>query len=122
MSTRPDGGESLRQRLWRTRLVQTALREPVDPLLFRRPPARVVAGLIQLGVSYVTAWPAIAVLGTLAVWMKRPEILLGGPVLYGLSWIVFAVGLALLGPKSLNAGRTFGLLLVRRLAERYLHR
>lgn len=111
---------SLRQRLRRTRLVQKALAEPVDPQLLRRPSARIVAGLLLIGVSYVICWPAITALGAIAAWLRQPKLLLGGPVLYGLSWVVFATGLALVGSKALRSGRGFGLLLVRRLAERYL--
>ena len=120
LSSSPNAGKSFRQRLWRTRLVQAALHEPIDPLLFKRPPTRVLAGLALMGASYVIGWPAIAALGTIAAWTRRPKLLLGGPPLYGLSWIVFAVGMAFLGSKSLRSGRAFGLLLVRRLAEKYL--
>jgi len=101
-------------------LVQSALHEPIDPSLFGRPPARVVVGLILIGASYLVGWPAIAALGTIAAWTGRPKLLLGGPALYGLSWIVFAVGVAFVGSRSLRSGRAFGLLLVRRLAEKYL--
>jgi hypothetical protein len=52
--------------------------------------------------------------------LRQPKLLLGGPVLYGLSWLVFAIGLAFIGSKSISAGRALGLLLVRRLAERFL--
>jgi hypothetical protein len=100
--------------------VRTALAEPIDPQLLRRPSARVVCGLLLIGASYVICWPAITALGAIAAWTRQPKLLLGGPVLYGLSWIVFAAGLALVGSKALRSGRGVGLLLVRRLAERYL--
>lgn len=120
MSSQPGPRESLRQRLRRTHLVQRALQEPVDPQLLQRPSARIVVGLVLIGASYLIGWPAIAALGAVAAWIRQPKLLLGGPVLYGLSWIVFVAGLALVGSKALRSGRAFGLLLVRCLAERYL--
>jgi len=89
-------------------------------MLLRPPSTRIVVGLILLGASYVLAWPCIALLGAIAAWLRRPVLLLGGPVLYGLSWLVFAIGLAFIGSKSLGTGRALGMLLVRRLAEKFL--
>jgi hypothetical protein len=111
---------SFRQWLRRRRLVQKALDTPIDPVLLRPPSARIVVGLILLGGSYLLGWPAIALLGAIAAWLRRPVLLLGGPVLYGVSWLVFAIGLVFIGSKSISTGRAFGLLLVRRLAERFL--
>lgn len=113
---------SLRERLRQTRLVRTALATPVDPALLRRPPARVVVGLLLLGLSYVAGWPAIASLGAIAAWLGEPKLLVAGPVVYGLSWAIFAIGLAVMGKQSVSMGRAFGLWLVRRLAERFLSR
>jgi hypothetical protein len=79
-----------------------------------------MAGLLLVGASHVIGWPAIAALGAVAAWTGQPKLLLGGPALYGLSWIVFAAGLALAGRRASHSGRAFGLLLVRCLAERYL--
>jgi len=109
-----------RARLRDTRLVRTALATPVDPALHAPPPPRIVAGLLLLGASYLLGWPAIALLGALAAWAGRPLWLLGGPVLYGLSWAVFAVGLVLLGKQSLGLARAFGWFALRRFAERFL--
>jgi len=100
--------------------VQKALSTPTDPVLLQPPSPRIVAGLVLLVLSYVIGWPAIALLGAIAAWLKRPILLLGGPVLYGLSWLVFAVGLVVIGSKSVRTGRALGLLLVKKLAERYL--
>jgi hypothetical protein len=110
----------LRQWLRQRRLVQTALATPIDPTIFRRPPPRVVAGLVLLGLSYALGWPTVLALGGLAAWLHLPRLLVVGPVVYGVSWIFFVLGLALIGSKSMAAGRAFGLWLVRRLAERFL--
>ena len=114
------GWGRLRAWLRGTRLVRKALDTPVDPVLRQPPSARIVVGLLLLGASYVLGWPAIALLGAIAAWLRRPAWLLGAPVLYVFSWAVFAVGLVFIGSKSISTGRAFGLLLVRKLAERYL--
>ena len=100
--------------------MRKALATPIDPVLLQPPSARIVAGLLLLGASWLLGWPAIALLGAIAAWLRRPVLLLGGPVLYGVSWAVFAVGLVCIGTKSIRTGRAFGLLLVRKLAEKCL--
>ncbi len=100
--------------------MQLALSTPPDPMLRQRPPARVIVGLVLLVGSYLVAWPAIAALGAVAAWFQAPKLLLGAPILYGASWLVFAIGLGLVGSKSVSIGRALGLALVRKLAERYL--
>jgi hypothetical protein len=101
-------------------VVQKALATTIDPQFLRRPPPRILLGLVLLGASYVFGWPAIIALGAIAAWTKQPKLLLVGPPLYGFSWILFALGLALIGSKSISAGRAFGLLLLRRFAEKFL--
>jgi len=118
--TSTSAGQSLRRWLRRRRLVVRALEMPPDPLVPQRRSARIVIGLILLVMSYPLGWPAIAALGAVAAWLKQPKLLLGGPVLYGFSWLMFGLGLALIGSKSVRAGRALGLALVRKLAERYL--
>jgi hypothetical protein len=103
-----------------TRLVRKALATPIDPVLLQPPSARIVSGLVLLAASYLLGWPAIALVGAIAAWLRRPSLLLAGPLLYGFSWVVFAVGLLLIGGKSISTGRAFGLWMIRRFAERYL--
>ena len=117
---RPGKLGRFRARLRASWLVQKALTTPVDPVLRQPPSARIVTGLILLGASYLLGWPAMALLGAVAAWLRRPILLVGGPVLYGFSWLVFLVGLLFIGSRSLSTGRAFGLLVVRRLAERFL--
>jgi hypothetical protein len=113
-------GHSLRRWLRQRRLVQRALETPPDPIFSQPPSARIVVGLVLLAASYLLGWPAIAAFGVAAAWLRQPKLILGGPVLYGLSWLIFAIGLALIGSKSVGAGRALGLALVRKLAQRYL--
>jgi len=79
-----------------------------------------MVGLLLLGASYILGWPAVIVLGAAAAWLRQPKLLLASPVVYGLSWAIFAIGLAFIGSKSISAGRGLGLLLVRKLAEKFL--
>jgi hypothetical protein len=120
VSPRSQRFAKLRARLRDTKLVRKALETPVDPVLLQPPSARIVTGLVLLGASYFLGWPAIALLGAIAAWLRRPILLAGGPLLYGLSWLVFAIGLVFIGSKSLGTGRAFGLLLIKKLAERFL--
>ena len=119
-SAGPSRRGRLRAWLRDTRLVRRALETPIDPVLLQPPSARIVVGLLLLGASYLLGWPAIALLGAIAAWLRRPVLLLGGPVLYAFSWVVFAVGLVFIGSKSMSTGRAFGLLMLRKLAERWL--
>jgi hypothetical protein len=108
--------QPLRRWLRQRRFVQRALATPPDPALQQRRSKRVVVGLLLLGLSYLVCWPAITALAAVAAWLGQPKLLLGGPVLYGVSWLLFLVALALLGSKSVSGGRA----LVRKLAERFL--
>jgi hypothetical protein len=122
MEPSPRSAAPARLRAWLrdTRLVRKALGTPIDPVLAQPPSPRIVVGLVLLALSYVLGWPAIALLAAIATWLRRPILLAGGPVLYGFSWAVFAVGLLMLGRKSVRAGRALGWMLLRRLAERFL--
>jgi hypothetical protein len=75
------------------------MEHPVDlSILRRRPTPRLITGLILIGVSYIIGWPAVATFGVLAVWYKEPLIaVIGGPVIYGLSHVVFILGAWLTG-------------------------
>lgn len=55
-------------------------------------------GLILIGFSYIIGWPAVAALSFLAVYFQEPLIvIIGGPVTYGLSHLVFLAGAWLSG-------------------------
>jgi hypothetical protein len=116
----PSALARLRLRLRATGLFRKALATPIDPILLAPPSPRIVVGLVLLGASYFLGWPAIAILSAIAAWLGRPILLAGGPVLYAFSWVVFAVGLACIGSKSIGTGRAFGWWLLRRFAEKYL--
>jgi hypothetical protein len=116
----PSALARLRLRLRETRVIRRALATPIDPILLQPPSTRIVVGLVLLILSYLLGWPAIGLLGIIAAWLRRPVLLAGGPLLYGFSWAVFAVGLVCIGGKSISTGRAFGWWMLRRFAEKYL--
>jgi len=87
------------KRIARTDYVRSAMAEKADLSAFRQKPSvRIVVGLAIIGFSYVIGWPAIGVLGALSIYLKQPLLIaVGGPVLYGLSHLVFIVGMYLAG-------------------------
>ena len=88
-------------RLTRIPFVQQAIYEKADLSAFKqRPTVRVVCGVGAIGFSYVIGWPLIAVLGAFSIYLERPAIvLIGGPVAYGLSHLVFLLGMYLAGAR-----------------------
>jgi len=88
-------------RLASTGFVRQAMAEKADLGAFKeKPSGAVLAGLALLGFSYVIGWPAVAGLGAVAIYLKKPIIaVVGGPLTYGLSHLVFLVGMYLCGKK-----------------------
>ena len=86
-------------RLASTGFVRQAMAEKSDLSAFKeKPSAAVLAGLTLLGFSYVIGWPAVAGLGAIAIYLKKPIIaVVGGPLTYGLSHLVFLLGMYLCG-------------------------
>ncbi len=87
--------------------VRAVLQDRADLSGFRKKPTRrMVAGLITIGVSYTIGWPLIALLGILSIQWKEPLlVVVGGPVAYGLSHLVFILGAWLAGAE--HAHRLF---------------
>jgi hypothetical protein len=92
---------SLIERFCKTEYVRSALEDKADLSAFKeKPTVRIIAGVSAIGLSYVICWPAITALGALAVYLNKPLLLvIGGPVLYGLSHLVFILGMYLAGAK-----------------------
>lgn len=86
-------------RMGNTPYVQKAISDQADLAIFKQKPSRrTVWGLITIGISYTIGWPVISVLGILSVYWKEPLLLvIGGPVAYGLSHLVFILGAYLAG-------------------------
>jgi hypothetical protein len=86
-------------RLGETGFVRSAIDEQVDLSAFReKPTPTAIAGLVVIGLSYIVGWPAIALLGIVAIKLQEPLLaVIGGPLLYGLSHLVFILGMYLCG-------------------------
>jgi hypothetical protein len=84
-----------------TRFVRAALAENADLSAFKgKPSLRVILGIAAIVFSYIIGWPAVALLGALAVYYQRPAIVLvGGPLIYSLSHLVFLLGMYLAGAR-----------------------
>ncbi|HIE54747.1 MAG TPA: hypothetical protein EYP90_06150 [Chromatiaceae bacterium] len=82
-----------------TAFVRSAIEERADLSAFKKKPGlRIILGLMAIGISYILGWPAVGLLGTLSVTMDQPLIvLIGGPLVYGLSHLVFLAGMVLAG-------------------------
>lgn len=82
-----------------TSFVRSAIADQADLTAFKEKPSlKVLAGLFAIMVSYVIGWPAVAALGVLSIKLHEPWIVVvGGPVTFGLSHLVFLLGMYLCG-------------------------
>ncbi len=87
------------QKIAAIEFVRSAIEERADLSAFKRKPGpRIILGVTAIGVSYIIGWPAVGLLGTLSVTMQQPLIvMIGGPLVYGLSHLVFLLGMVLAG-------------------------
>ena len=81
--------------------VHSAIADRADLSAFKaRPSLRILMGVFLIAFSYLIGWPLVGALGALAVMWKEPLIaVIGGPVAYGLSHLVFLLGMYLAGAK-----------------------
>lgn len=79
--------------------VAAAVQEQADLSAFKEKPSlRIILGLLAIALSYLIGWPAVAGIGIAAVKLHQPWIaVIGGPVVYGLSHLVFILGMYLCG-------------------------
>jgi len=85
----------------RTEFARKALEEKADLGPFKeKPSARILFGIFLMGFSYVIGWPAVTFFGMLSIYLSEPLIvIIGGPVIYGISHLVFLAGLYLAGAR-----------------------
>lgn len=88
-------------RLGTTGYVRSAIESQADLSAFNEKPTPVIwAGLFAMAFSYVIGWPAVAACGFLSVKLHNPWIVtIGGPLIYGLSHLVFLLGMYLTGSR-----------------------
>jgi hypothetical protein len=86
-------------RISETRYVRSAIADRADLTAFKQKPTqRIIIGLIVIAISYMIGWPAVGALGILSVYIQEPLVLIiGGPLIYGLSHLVFILGMCLAG-------------------------
>jgi peptidoglycan-N-acetylglucosamine deacetylase len=96
-----------------------ALREKTDLSAFKeRPSKRFLTGVGLILISYVLGWPMVGLFSFLAAYFQRPGLLIGGPLSYGFSHLVFLAGMFLAGRESLRYVEIFFLWSLRTLTER----
>ncbi|WP_310601376.1 hypothetical protein [Desulfobulbus sp.] len=82
-----------------TDFVRSAIAERADLSAFgEKPTARVLFGVLLIGLSFLLGWPAVAAMGLLSLHWETPWIVaIGGPLVYGFSHLVFLAGMYLSG-------------------------
>jgi hypothetical protein len=111
----------LADRIASTKYGRNAMNEPVDLGYFRQKPSlRLITGLLLLVLSYIICWPVIAILTFLAAYYRNALIIvIGGPLVYGLSWAVFGLSMLLLGIHSYYGAEVIGHYFTRQFLEKY---
>lgn len=91
--------QSFKKRLATTRLVRRIASNPVDLEAFKQKPSpKFILGLTIIGISYITTWPLITLLGILAVCFKKPLLFaVGSPAAYAVSHLMFMLGAFIAG-------------------------
>ena len=81
--------------------VRSAILDQADLSAFKeKPTVTVLLGVFAIAFSFVLGWPTIAALGIVSVKLHNPWIVaVGGPLAYGLSHLVFLLGMYLSGAK-----------------------
>jgi len=79
--------------------VRSAMEDKADLSAFKEKPSiLVILGVSAIAFSYIIGWPAVGVLGMLSIYLEKPLIVaIGGPLTYGLSHLVFLLGMYLAG-------------------------
>jgi len=97
--SRPAVFDEFIRKIAATEYVRSAIVEQADLSAFReKPTPMILAGVFAIALSFVLGWPAVAFFGLLAVKLHNPWIAaIGGPLIYGLSHLVFLLGMYLSG-------------------------
>lgn len=97
--------QAIARRAARTDYARRAIAGGADLSRFREPlTARIVIGLVVIALSYLLGWPAVAFFGFMALWLREPLVaVIGGPLIYGFSHILFWVGFYIAGAEHTKA-------------------
>jgi peptidoglycan/xylan/chitin deacetylase (PgdA/CDA1 family) len=86
------------RKLASTAYVKRAIKEQVTLNAFRvRPTPKFLVGVSLVLLSYALGWPMVGLFAFLAAYFKAPALLVVGPVSYGVSHLVFLLGMYLAG-------------------------
>ena len=103
-----------------TAFIKRALSEPADLNMFKeKPSTQFLLGMGIVGLSYLMAWPFITVLGIISFYLSWPALfLVGSPLAYGVSHLVFLGGMAIAGKDSIKYIHAFNRWLLNRIASK----
>jgi uncharacterized membrane protein YbhN (UPF0104 family) len=103
----------------RKEFCRNAINERADLSIFKEKlTVSVSAGLILITVSYLLGIPAVFIVGIIAAWWKNPKFgIVGIPLIYGISWLLFMLGIYLAGPQY---GKALSRWTVRVMLEKIL--
>jgi len=89
----------------RKKYCQAVIITQADLTTFQEKPTfPMVMGILMIVFSYIIGLPAVFFLTMLAVWMKKPLIgIIGGPLIYAISTLVFVIGIRMAGLKHIKA-------------------
>jgi hypothetical protein len=84
---------------------RAAIDNRADLRVFQEKPTLSMAmGMVMIAFSYVIGLPAVVFLATLAIWLNKPLIgIIGGPLIYGISTLIFIIGIKLTGLTHIKA-------------------
>ena len=90
---------SIINRICETEYVRSVIADKADLSAFKEKPSiRTIAGVSAICFSYIIGWPAVGALGALAIYLNKPLLVaIGGTLVYGLSHLVFLLGMYLAG-------------------------
>ena len=85
----------------RKEFCRAAIHEHADLSIFKKKlTATVIIGLILIAFSNLIGLPAVFIIGGIAAWLEKPMLaFIGMPLIYGISWLLFILGVYLAGPK-----------------------
>ena len=94
--------------LAQTNFASKAIKEHADLSAFKQKlTARNLLGIFLMGCSYIVGWPAVGLIGALAIYWQKPLlIIIGAPLCFIIAHLVFLLGMVL-------AGGRYVLILVR---------
>ncbi len=115
--------KKLKSRLKDIKFIKKAIEEPIDMEIFKKKPSRkFITGLFLIGFSYIIAWPLISLLGIIALVTKKPLIfVIGSPVSYGISHLVFLLGVFIAGKDAIKYMNVFMQWSIGRLCKKFLN-